>query len=103
MGTWGRGRGSGTARAFAKAVKRRDGYQCQLCGYQGTPGTGDVEADHITPLARGGTHTIDNGITLCRGCHRPKSESERIAGLHRRTQRPQEPHPGLIPTNTPGG
>lgn len=100
-GTWGSARaGSAEHKRWARAVKQRDGYQCQECGYQGTPGKGDVEADHITNVAAGGTYDLDNGVTLCRACHAPKSRREGLAARHAKTARgriPPEPHPGLIP------
>lgn len=60
------GRRSAEARGpWARAVKERDGNRCQRCG-----SPEGVEAHHIRPLAQGGGDTLDNGITLCGGCHK---------------------------------
>lgn len=48
---------------FAKAVKQRDGYQCQGCG-----STTDLRACHLTPLHMGGSNDPSNGQTRCRDC-----------------------------------
>ena len=45
------------------------------CGYCGIEGP--LEADHRTPLCRGGSNTIENIIPACRHCNRSK---------HRRTE-----------------
>jgi 5-methylcytosine-specific restriction endonuclease McrA len=50
---------------FARAVKARDGHQCQHCG-----STRQLEAHHLTPISAGGSDDPANGITLCKGCHR---------------------------------
>jgi 5-methylcytosine-specific restriction enzyme A len=57
-------------RRFAKAVKERDGYRCQRCD-----GTERLVAHHVKPLQEGGTHHVDNGITLCAACHAPEHQS----------------------------
>jgi 5-methylcytosine-specific restriction endonuclease McrA len=55
---------------FRDAVFRRDNYCCVLCGW------GDdvekLDAHHITDrndIPNGG-YVLENGITLCRDCHR---------------------------------
>jgi 5-methylcytosine-specific restriction endonuclease McrA len=48
-----------------RAVKQRDGYQCQRCG-----STRQLEAHHIVPISAGGSDDPANGITLCKDCHR---------------------------------
>lgn len=83
-------------RQWALAVKERDGYQCQRCGYQGTPGRRDVEADHIANVAAGGQrHDTGNGETLCVPCHKQKTQAESRAS-RRTNKRSTEQHPGLI-------
>lgn len=57
-----------------RAVFRRDGWRCVMCGRAGR-----LEADHIEPLQREpGQDAFDpNGIqTLCRDCHISKTRSE---------------------------
>jgi hypothetical protein len=60
------GRNSPEVRAWRKAVLERDEYKCVKCG-----STNKLHAHHILhwavcPEAR---ITIDNGLTLCHGCH----------------------------------
>jgi len=51
--------------AWAKAVKKRDGYKCQRCGAED-----DLHAHHINPLSTEyDSWLIDNGITCCAECH----------------------------------
>jgi 5-methylcytosine-specific restriction endonuclease McrA len=57
-------RPSGVRHAWARDVKRRDGC-CVLCG-----STDRLEADHIIPLAWGGSpYSLSNGRALCHRCH----------------------------------
>lgn len=79
-----------------RAILARDPI-CQACGT--APST---DADHIVPVAEGGSEHITNGQGLCAECHQVKSDAERQRGLARgnqrrpREQRKPEPHPGLI-------
>lgn len=55
-------------------IKRRDKYQCQICGdFQGrcydVGVIVKVQSHHITPKSKGGENTIGNQITLCDFCH----------------------------------
>lgn len=53
-----------------KTVYQRDGYTCQRCGAGGGPnGNHELHAHHITPISAGGSHQLDNLLTLCRNCH----------------------------------
>lgn len=54
--------------AWRKAVFHRDSYTCTHCGAHG----GTLNAHHIKPFAshRELRYDVDNGITLCVGCHR---------------------------------
>jgi 5-methylcytosine-specific restriction endonuclease McrA len=50
------------------------------------------EADHVVPLAEGGTHALENYRTLCVPCH--KAETKALAG-RRAAQRRQHRAPEL--------
>ena len=57
---------------LAAFVLARDGYRCRACGRAGR-----LEADHVTPLDRGGApFDPDNMQALCRGCHIAKTRAE---------------------------
>jgi hypothetical protein len=47
------------------ATLMRDGYQCTQCGKKNTR----MDAHHIIWKENGGKDTIENLITLCKGCH----------------------------------
>ena len=53
---------------WREAVLRRDLYTCQTCGQKG----GKLEVHHIRPFAtfEEDRLNIDNGITLCKKCHK---------------------------------
>lgn len=53
-----------------KAVWKRDGGKCVNCGSEV-----DIEYDHIIPVAKGGSSTIQNIQILCKKCNRKKSAS----------------------------
>lgn len=65
-------------RALRLVVLERDGYECQCegcpaCG--GHPcGTHALTADHIIPLARGGTSNENNLQAMCRPCNSSKRD-----------------------------
>ena len=46
-----------------KALER-DGYRCRICG-----STERLNVHHIVPISMGGTHELENLITLCYRCH----------------------------------
>jgi 5-methylcytosine-specific restriction endonuclease McrA len=58
-------------------VLERDGYLCQNCAKLGLV-VRAVEVDHIEPLHRGGSDAEDNLQSLCKACHRSKSDLERL-------------------------
>jgi len=53
-----------------KAVWKRDGGKCVNCGSDV-----DIEYDHIIPVVKGGSSTIQNIQILCKKCNRKKSAS----------------------------
>jgi hypothetical protein len=56
-------------------VLKRDNYRCRICGVNADNGA-SLEVDHIKPLAKGGSNSIDNLWTLCDNCNRGKSATE---------------------------
>ena len=50
--------------AQRKAIYRRDGFQCALCGC-----TRYLQLHHYIPRGKGGLDTPHNLITLCSDCH----------------------------------
>jgi len=56
---------------FREKVLKRDGYTCQICGSKK-----NLEAHHIVPRSKGGTNLVENGITLCKDCHRAVHEGK---------------------------
>lgn len=53
------------------SIYARDGNRCRKCGRR----TGDLEIDHIIPIAKGGKSTYDNLQTLCKSCNKKKGSS----------------------------
>lgn len=54
-------------RRTRKRIFRRDGYRCTECG-----AVDRLEADHVKPVAAGGTDDDDNLRTLCFTCNRSR-------------------------------
>jgi hypothetical protein len=50
--------------AQKKAILKRDGNKCVVCGL-GTIDGMELQIDHIIPRKRGGKPTLENGQTLC--------------------------------------
>ena len=48
-------------------IFKRDRFTCHYCG--GKPPEVVLHIDHITPVAEGGTNTLDNLITSCQECN----------------------------------
>jgi 5-methylcytosine-specific restriction endonuclease McrA len=55
--------GSSVYQRNRRIVLERAGHRCQLCGAPANT------ADHIRPLARGGTHDLANLRALCLRCN----------------------------------
>lgn len=53
-----------------RVVYQRDEYQCQNCGRRGgAAGNAELHCHHIVPKSKGGSHDMNNLVTLCRDCH----------------------------------
>jgi hypothetical protein len=50
-------------------IIKRDRYMCRICKAAGV----ELEIDHIVPVSRGGSDTLDNLQTLCVPCNRSKA------------------------------
>lgn len=48
-------------------VFKRDGFICAYCG--SSPPSVILQVDHIHPVSKGGTNSIDNLITSCQPCN----------------------------------
>jgi hypothetical protein len=59
-----------TRHAWAKAVIRKCGNKCQICGWS----EARCDVHHKTAKSEGGAHTINNAIVLCPNCHRVHHE-----------------------------
>jgi hypothetical protein len=66
----------------------RDGYTCQLCGYEVNPG--DMHVDHIVPRSKGGSDTADNLRVTHSYCNLYRGDKDlrpwQIEYLQRRSQ-----------------
>ena len=62
-------RNSKEYKLWRSAVYQRDNYTCVWCG---NPDSGNLNAHHIKPFALFPElrFAIDNGITLCKNCHK---------------------------------
>lgn len=49
-------------------VFARDGYACVYCGSGGL----ELHCDHVEPVARGGSHEVENLVTACSICNLAK-------------------------------
>ena len=52
------------------AVFQRDDFTCRYCGERAER----PECDHIVPVSRGGSNTLDNLATSCQRCNRSKRD-----------------------------
>jgi 5-methylcytosine-specific restriction protein A len=88
---------SGTRESFPRPLRRAILQRDPICRHCHTRQS--TIADHIIPVAEGGTDTITNGQGLCDPCHHTKTQAEARRGQARRRSRgqlPPTPHPGLI-------
>lgn len=60
------------------AIFKKDNWTCRMCSTKvqkvNIYADDAAELDHIIPISRGGTHSIDNVQTLCRKCNQFKSD-----------------------------
>ncbi|WP_363319497.1 HNH endonuclease [Leifsonia williamsii] len=68
-------------REWRAAVLQRCGGRCEIRGPKCTGKA--TEADHITPVAEGGTYTLSNGQGACTTCHAAKTKQEAARGRTR--------------------
>lgn len=57
---------------WMKLVKSKPDFICHHCKFEFS--TGKVHFDHIIPLARGGSHSIDNLCASCQQCNLSKGK-----------------------------
>ena len=50
-------------------VFERDGWTCVYCGMR----SGTLTCDHVVPVSRGGSSTLDNLVTACLACNLAKA------------------------------
>ena len=85
---------------FTKAERERVYQKCGgRCAYCGCPITfGEMQADHMVPLRKGGSDTPDNLLPACRSCNHYKHtltvEEFRayVSGIPARLQRDSIPY-----------
>ena len=57
------------------AVLKRDNYRCSKCGASpSSDHSVELEVDHISPVAKGGTNDLTNLQTLCWSCNHGKKD-----------------------------
>ena len=90
MTAWANSHSHGFPPAARRAILQRD----PVCPC-GRPST---QADHIVPVAEGGSDDESNGQGLCRSCHDTKTAAEAARARARvpRRHRDRESHPGLL-------
>lgn len=69
------GRHSSEYQAWRRAVFERDNYTCQYCGVRGAK----LNAHHMKEYSKYPQlrYDIDNGITLCKKCHKEVHKREK--------------------------
>lgn len=68
-----------TRQTFRNAVFSRDKHRCRVCNWALFDGELKLDAHHITDrnLMPGGGYVVENGISLCPGCHEKAEEFHR--------------------------
>jgi 5-methylcytosine-specific restriction endonuclease McrA len=59
----------GNASYWKPKARERDSNTCQGCGITNITYGRSLPVHHIVPLSVGGTHDLDNLVTLCQTCH----------------------------------
>lgn len=54
-------------------------HYAHRCAYCGKRSKGHLTQDHITPLSRGGNHTLSNIVPACRCCNSKKGKGPPLA------------------------
>jgi len=57
-----------------RLILERDSYTCRGCGDDQADA---LHIDHIQAICLGGTNNLENGQTLCEGCHNKKTTQDR--------------------------
>lgn len=84
--------------AVRRRVLRRDKFTCVECGFADRSGR-LLEVDHIVPEILGGSDSMSNLRTLCKGCHFRVTRNligDRMERVRVLKVKPREAHPGLI-------
>ena len=58
--------------AIRRAVRQRAGNRCEYCQSRQEYVMGQLQIDHITPVAKGGADAIDNLCVACELCNQYK-------------------------------
>ena len=58
--------------AIRRAVRQRAGNRCEYCQSHQEYVMGQLQIDHITPVAKGGANAIDNLCLACELCNQYK-------------------------------
>lgn len=80
--------GGKNRRRIQRALSKRDGQWCFYCGkvvfWAANMSEDNIQPDlddrpiatidHLKPLGKGGSNTLDNMIIACRPCHRKRHE-----------------------------
>jgi 5-methylcytosine-specific restriction endonuclease McrA len=83
-------RGSGwEVERFRRAVLKRSGGRCQLCG-----SSERVQAHHRVPLEDGGTNHPSNGVALCSGVGGCHGKVERVLRAERERRKARRSRKG---------
>lgn len=61
-------------------IKIQFNYLCAYCGRSGFK----LTMDHISPISRGGNHTVNNLVPACRSCNASKGSKDLLHFLYHR-------------------